>query len=306
MTKDRKVDFMIMGAAKSGTTTLYGYLAEHSGIFMSALKEPCYFDNTMKHGIEPTKGWHLGEDWYHSLFADAKQGQLLGEASTNYTRYPKVRGVPKRIHDYNPNMKLIYVLRDPVARTYSHYQHRCLRELKLKPPFTRSICEHVVVDPICIDSSKYAMQLDQYHACFDASAILLVSFSELKNQPEAVVKTVIEFLGLQHEPGVLQQSLDRNDAQRFQSLAQMGAVRDRYRSNPVLRAIAKFVPRSWNKRVLYDLMAKLPSNKKLTDQLEPPVLTDAEKKVLTKMLKDDVKRLQETYQFIDESWEDYS
>ncbi|MBC7173545.1 MAG: sulfotransferase domain-containing protein, partial [Polyangiaceae bacterium] len=96
----RLPDFLIIGAAKSGTTTLFRYLINHSRVFDLAEKEPCFFDAEVN--------WGRGLDWYRNLFVGARDDQLCGEASTNYTRYPQVPGVPERIKRVVPDAKLIY------------------------------------------------------------------------------------------------------------------------------------------------------------------------------------------------------
>ena len=76
----RLPDFFIIGSAKSGTTTLYRYLCRHPNIFMSTPKEMSFFSKD--------KEYERGVEWYASLFADASENQLCGEASTTYTRWP--------------------------------------------------------------------------------------------------------------------------------------------------------------------------------------------------------------------------
>ena len=81
----RLPDFIIIGSAKSGTTSLYDYLLEHPLIYMSNPKEPCFFDENV--------AWDKGVAWYSSLFSGAENDQICGEASTNYTRWPQVKWV---------------------------------------------------------------------------------------------------------------------------------------------------------------------------------------------------------------------
>ena len=121
----RLPDFVIVGAAKSGTTTLREHLLRHPDVFMCQPNEPCFFD--------ANANWSRGLDWYKGLFAPADDDQLLGESSTNYTRYPQVLDVPHRIHDAIPGAQLIYIMRDPVLRTYSHFVHRWSKETHRRP-----------------------------------------------------------------------------------------------------------------------------------------------------------------------------
>ncbi|MFC1759697.1 sulfotransferase domain-containing protein, partial [Planctomycetota bacterium] len=106
-------NFMIIGASKCGTTSLWEYLNRHPDVFWANPKEPMYFNWELKRPREI--------EWYASLFADAADKQAIGEATTSYTYAPHTAKVPQRIHQLLPDCKLVYILRPPVARTYSHY-----------------------------------------------------------------------------------------------------------------------------------------------------------------------------------------
>ena len=121
-------DFLIIGAGKSGTTSLNSYLSQHPDIFMSPVKEPNFFayintevsdlDNleTIKHYEESIRNL----DDYSHLFADAGKSQIKGEVSNTYmTR----RDSATYIKDYIPKAKIIAILRNPTERLYSRYLH---------------------------------------------------------------------------------------------------------------------------------------------------------------------------------------
>lgn len=117
--------FVIVGAPKCGTTSLYNYLQQHPLIFMPANKEPRFFCNydvtTFKFG---TRQFHpdivTSDTEYRQLYADAPANTLCGEASTDYL---SCVGSAKRIHAWNPACKIIIMLRDPIARAFSEYKH---------------------------------------------------------------------------------------------------------------------------------------------------------------------------------------
>lgn len=298
----KKVDFVIIGAAKSGTTTLYDYLVRHPDIYMPDLKEPCYFDNTMLNGHEPHKGWHKGLDWYHSLFKGSNEGQLLGEASTNYTRYPQVNDTPKRIFEYNRDMKLIYILRDPVARTYSHYVHRCMKELKLEPPFQTAFLEQIKLDPMCIDSSKYALQLSEYLKYFDKESILLLSFSELIKKPDVIVRDVLQFLDIEFQDGLVKTSLISNNSSEFRHTQERKMISEKYKSLPLLGSLMNLITTPRIRSSLYSLLRKLPSNQEIAKTISPPKMSKSDRLFLIDTFKSDTAKLDEEYGFKDESW----
>lgn len=186
--KGRLPDFLIIGAAKAGTTALYTYLSRHPQIFGSRPKEPCFFD--------PDVNWHRGRGWYGNLFSRALEDQLCFEASTNYTRFPQVADVPKRIHELMPNVKLIYMMRHPVERAYSHYLHRFTKEVRPWHPIDVTFEDFVARDPMCLDSSDYAQQIEEYLKYFPREQLLLLRQEKLDRDPSSVLETVLRFLGL--------------------------------------------------------------------------------------------------------------
>lgn len=109
-----KPNFFIVGAAKSGTTTLYDYLKGHPEVFMpkdDLHKEPSHFSNLIT--------WYKKPEKYFPLFNDAKpQQRWIGEASTAYLSDPSAAA---NIHKYNPNARIIIILRNPADRAYSMY-----------------------------------------------------------------------------------------------------------------------------------------------------------------------------------------
>jgi len=132
--------FMIIGAAKSGTTSLMRYLAQHPDVFVPTAKEPNYFmlsgqqDNPV--GPAPAHilrhmiyNWSYADlDRYTGLFDDAGAAKAVGEGSVRYLYSPLA---PTRIRDMLPDTRLVVILRDPVARLYSHYNMN--RQIQLEP-----------------------------------------------------------------------------------------------------------------------------------------------------------------------------
>lgn len=121
--------FLIIGAAKAGTTSLYHYLRQHPDVFMPEVKEPrvfAYLDDppAMEGPGDRASNEAAGAvytlDAYRSLFEEAGDVQAAGEASVNYL-YSET--APRRIHEHLPDVQLIAVLRNPIERAYSHYLH---------------------------------------------------------------------------------------------------------------------------------------------------------------------------------------
>jgi hypothetical protein len=138
-----RIDFVIIGAQKCGTTSLAEQLAQHPQICFSRNKEPGYFHQTEE--------WQAGLAKYHALFTP-RNGQLCGEASTFYTFFPEWRATHKRLYAYNPNLKLIYIMRKPVERVISHYAHDLVRHSVQEPPELA-----VFKNPAYINRSRYGV-----------------------------------------------------------------------------------------------------------------------------------------------------
>ena len=194
----RMPDFCIIGAAKAGTTALNAILDQHPDIFMCPLKESHYFST----GAMLARG----DDWYRGLYAEARDDQMAGEASTSYTRLPMTTGTAERLAAANPGMKLVYVLREPVARTESEclqtvkYARNLLgRDLSDKP--LDEVLD-ILSDPTSdlytapIETSDYARQIAAYDAVFPREAMLILFQDELRDRPAETVARVFDHLGL--------------------------------------------------------------------------------------------------------------
>ncbi|MGZ8629905.1 MAG: sulfotransferase family protein [Actinomycetota bacterium] len=177
-------DFLIIGAMKCGTTSLYHYLRDHPQIFMPSIKAPEFFAEE--------SNWGRGIGWYRRQFEGAGPGVVaIGEASNVYTKYPRYRGVPARIADHIPHARLVYVVRDPIDRIRSHYQTR-VTEGTERSPIGLAVREN----PIYLDYSRYAMQLDQYLDHFPREQLLVITAEDLRDDRQATVQEVYGFLGV--------------------------------------------------------------------------------------------------------------
>lgn len=178
----RMPDFFIIGAAKSGTTTLYKYLCRHPDVFMSTPKEMSFFskDEVYQRGIE----------WYAQLFADAKASQVCGEASTTYSRWPLYDKTVERLAAVQPEAKIIYLLRNPVDRLYSFYAHR------MREAVTTSFEEFLKQTPEAFDSGCYMTQIRQYLEVFNKEQLLVLFTAEMRDAPQNVLSKVGDFLSL--------------------------------------------------------------------------------------------------------------
>lgn len=177
-------DFIIIGAMKCGTTSLFRHLGRHPGVYMSDVKEPNFY-------VEG-RNWSRGFDWYRSLFADAPPGALLGEASTNYSKGTTFPGVPERLRTYVPDVKLIYLIRDPIERIRSHYLHGVFKGRVHKP-----LEQAVTVRSGLVRTSLYGAELQRYREHFPEDQILVLLTEDLRDDPASVLREIEQFLGLE-------------------------------------------------------------------------------------------------------------
>jgi hypothetical protein len=184
--------FFIIGAAKSGTTSLHYYLDQHPQIQMSVSKEPNFFSGP-ENGIPYPWGRVSRLEEYEQLF-DPAVG-VRGEASTGYASHPRRQGVPERIKALVPDAKFIYLVRDPIARTMSQYQHRVATEGE-----RRSLQEALgdLSDPysLCICPSLYASQLDLYLRHFTRERMLVIDQAELLADRRSTLRQIFTFLSV--------------------------------------------------------------------------------------------------------------
>ena len=222
-------DFLIIGAAKSGTTSLYYYLRQHPDIGMSVPKEPNFFHRA---------DFRDALDEYRRCFTAA--GRVRGESSVEYTYHPFVKGVPERIHSVLPNARLIYVVRDPIDRAEAlHHQHYCSH--KVGREVEKTFAELDPAKNLYVASSMYALQLKQYLQFFARSSILIVDQEALRFKREDTLRSVFAFLGVEADF-----ASDRFDSElntRETKLRMTGAG-VRLRGSPVADLVRTKVPAS--------------------------------------------------------------
>lgn len=291
---DRLPDFIIIGSAKSGTTSLVSYLLQHPRIFISTPKEPCYFDENV--------GWSKGLDWYKSLFSEAEKEHICGEASTNYTRWPQVRNVPEKIFSLLPNVKLVYVMRNPVGRAYSHYIHRWTKEVAPGRPFEEDFFSYLKKDMMCIESSFYDRQIDQYLQFFPKDQLMLIVFEELVQNPQKIVSNLLQFLGITDDM-LLDDTLPfENEASRFRYHIVRNEFIMEIKKNAILAKVINVLPLSIKEFVYDNILMKVGIVQKQTTDYAPPELSDNDRKILGDMLEESISNLQNRYMVNTKYW----
>ncbi|MEP0429034.1 MAG: sulfotransferase domain-containing protein [Erythrobacter sp.] len=200
-------DFLIIGAQKCGTTSLYAYLEQHPEIAGASKKEVKYFDMFS----------HQELDWYKAHFPTiAEKGQrLTGEATPDYLFFP---GIATKVHRCMPNAKLLVLLRDPADRSYSQYRYAQRRghetlsfadAIEAEPrrlKVAREACQKSgqllsthrnYREQSYVARSQYIEQLQPWFEQFDRNQFLFLTSEALQSQPQETLRLATDYLGLQ-------------------------------------------------------------------------------------------------------------
>jgi hypothetical protein len=192
-----KVCFIVAGAQKGGTTALGYYLREHPELCLPRRKEPHFFDTDRYFAAEP-----IDYSVYHSAFAPGPAQRLLGEVTPDYLFWPTA---PERIARYNPAMKMIMVLRNPVTRAFSQWN---MAHQKGREPlsFLQALAaERERVHLLPLRQAKrfaytgrgfYAQQLKRIWRYFPHEQTIVFKSEELLAAPTAVLARIADFLGI--------------------------------------------------------------------------------------------------------------
>jgi Sulfotransferase family len=189
----RKPNLFIIGAMKAGTTSLHSYLGAHPDIFMSPVKEPAFFVDPAEEGPDKAgkTGYWNDPSLYLQLFEEAGDQRFVGESTTDYTKLPKKTGVARRILDFSRDARFIYVVRDPIDRTLSHYWWEVQAGFE-----TRDILTAIRDDPFYRQVSDYAMQLAPYLELAGRQRVKVVTFEALTVNPRKVLQDIFAWLGV--------------------------------------------------------------------------------------------------------------
>lgn len=187
----RLPDFLVIGGMKCGSTTLYEHLSRHPDLFLSSPKEPQFFSR------EPV--FARGLHWYRSLFEGAGS-RVCGEASTCYSRAPHFGDVAARIHLHLPDARLVYLVRHPVDRAYSHYRHEAQARIVAGGAALPSFEEMLEENDEIVDTSDYWRQLQEYLAHYPREQIHVLSLEDLQSRRDETLAALQQFLGIRIQP----------------------------------------------------------------------------------------------------------
>ena len=248
-------DFLVLGAARAGTTALYSYLRQHPQVFMPKDKELNFFafENQKLNYRGPgadyvNKSVETLAD-YRAYFRDSPENAICGEASPLYLFAPQA---PARIRHHLPDVRMIVILRNPVEQAFSHFMYATKQCVENEADFTKALQleEKRLADrwqPMFGYSAfpRYGDQLERYFALFPREQFLIRTYEEFQSDPQTLLRDVFEFIGA--DPDFSANTTYKPNAggvpknQAFQNFLM--------ESNPITRAIGRVVPKETRLRI---------------------------------------------------------
>jgi hypothetical protein len=271
-------NLFIIGAAKAGTTSLHHYLGQHPEIQMSAMKEPNFFSGPEK-GLPYPMGRVETLAEYEGLFETGFE--VRGEASVSYANAPRRQGVPERIREAIPDPRFIYMVRDPVKRLVSHYQHR-VSWMGERRPLSEAFGD--LSDPydVCLCPGFYARQLELYLDCFPEDHVLVIDQADLLEHRSTVLESIFRFLSVDPEfaSAEFDAELLKSTERRVYPPRYARLIEPLKASGPL-----RLLPRRWRKAL------RRSTERTIWPKLERPMLDEKLEERLRELYAEDARKL---------------
>ena len=243
-----KPNLFIVGQPKSGTTALHQFLGQHPEIYMSSIKEPHFFCSDFH--LESDRAYgkkrffdFRSESAYLQLFNRSGNAKIVGESSTNYL-YSRVAA--EKIYNFNPDAKIVIILREPAKFLYSLHSHYVKFTEENEPDFLTALAlesdrkQEKVTSPRVTTPSylyysrrvQYDRQVKRYYDRFNPEQIKVIVFEEFKSDNERIYREILEFLDV--DPNFVPEygTVNANKEVKFKAVNQLV-------NNPLLKNISK-------------------------------------------------------------------
>jgi len=284
----RLPDFVVIGAAKAGTTTLHAYLRDHPQVYMAEPKEPEFFARDMQ--------WKKGIKWYRSLFREATRDMHVGEASTKYSNDAAFPDAANRLTQTLDRPKLIYMVREPVSRAYAHWQQRIKTRqnvgYEVDPTHAETFEKAISRSNEYLAGSDYHRQLLRYLNCgIPLSRIQVIVFEEFAASPHHHLRMLAEFLGIAPEPfDEMEERKTNVAAEHFERHVRL-ELRRKLLQVPGTKALNEIVPVRM-KEFGYTCLRRSIVGERICRQLTPPRMKGATRRELNEYFQPSVNRLE--------------
>ena len=173
--------FVTIGTMKGGTSALHNYLRQHPQVCMSTKKETDFFFRPAGHDLA----------WYRSQFTE--RADQYGESSPNYTKRHEVEGIARKMHALLPDLRLIFLARDPIERAVSHFLHNVVKGRVLRDDF--EVYFDDLENPALL-TSRYHWQLEPFVEAFGRDHLLVLSSEQLRDERAQTLEQVFTFIGV--------------------------------------------------------------------------------------------------------------
>lgn len=286
-----KVETLIIGASRSGTTTLYEYLDKHPQICFSEVKELHFFSFPDL--------YDRGLKYYHHFIRNQKENQKVVSSST-YLLIDK--NAPDLIRNYNPEMKIIIILREPVGRAYSGYQYAINNGYeKEQTSFIQHINNEteiiekndiIEINNLCnLYQSKYYEHIKYWENFFPKENFLLLKTSDFKDDKNKLFKQLGDFLNIDSEKFSTDEiKVNQSAAAKYKWLQQILVNRN----HPVTSFFRKIIPQKFKYKIINSRIIEKIS-KTNRKQIEYKPLTEKEKQFANNLLKESNEMLKTHY-----------
>lgn len=262
-----KPNLFIVGQPKSGTTALHQFLGQHPDIYMSSIKEPHFFCSDFHLESDRAYGKQRffdfrSESAYLQLFAKADREKIIGESSTNYL-YSQVAA--EKIFNFNPDAKIIIILREPARFLYSLHSHYVKFTEENEPDFLTALAledkrkQETAISPRVTSPSylyysqrvQYYQQVKRYGDRFKPEQIKVIIFEEFQSENERIYREILEFLEVDSSFTPEYDAVNVNKEVKFKAINDLV-------NNPLLKNISKnLLSQEFNEFVRDKIVEKL-------------------------------------------------
>ena len=258
-------NFFIVGAMRAGTTSLYSYLKDVPSVYLSPVKEPCYFIGRRVRDRAD----------YLELFKGVKNETAIGEASPQYLAIPRAS---ENIHAVVPNARIIMILRDPIKRAFSAwFSSRRWRSLTFREMVQKEIEGGEQSGPRNIAAGMYSKHVQKYLDTFGKKQIKILIFEEFVKDIEAEMRGLLKFLDVDYDANGQRTFAAFNMSKRYKPRANLSIA-----GNAGIRVLARSVPSSFRKI----------GKKILLNEVAKPQLSAEDEEFLAQLFRDDVQALE--------------